>query len=45
MQMSSKSHTAQFMHYIYDLANLFCYVLGLAVVVVLGAYGLEFFFL
>ena len=45
MQMSSKSHPVQFMHFFYDLAILFCYVLGLAMIVALGAYGLELFFL
>ena len=45
VQMSSKSHPVQFMHFFYDLAILFCYVLGLAMIVALGAYGLELFFL
>ena len=45
MQTIHKSHPEHFMRSYYDLAILFCYVLGLAMTVALGAYGLELFFL
>jgi len=41
MQTSHKSHPKHFMRFYYDLSILFSYVLGLAMTVVLGAYGLE----
>ena len=40
MQTSHKSHPKHFMRFYYDLSILFSYVLGLAMTVVLGAYGL-----
>ena len=41
MQTSHKSHSEHFMRFYYDLSILFAYVLGLAMTVALGAYGLE----
>jgi len=41
MQTSHKSHPEHFMRSYYDLSILISYILGLAVTVVLGAYGLE----
>ena len=45
MQTTSKSHSVHFLHFFYDLTILLSYVLGLAMTVALGAYGLELFFL
>jgi len=45
MQTTSKSHPVHFLQFFYDLTILFSYVLGLAMTVALGAYGLELFFL
>ncbi len=41
MQTSSKFHTAQFMRLCYEGSILFFFLLGLVLIVVLSAYGLE----
>jgi len=43
MQTSHKFHTPHFIRLFYEGSILFFYVLGLVMVVALGAYGLEIF--